>query len=176
MVKFGPGAKWAYVSNSSSGNVAAVNLDSGEVKLIQTGTRPEGSVLSKDGRELYVANREGASITVIDTSKQQAIANISTGKGPVRLALTPDGKTLVYALMHDKRVAFADPGTRRETGHVIVPGLPVSCSVSPDGKVAFASTEETDTVYMISIADKKIIGEIKTAKRAGPDPVFAMPR
>ena len=176
MVTLGPGGKWAYVSNSSSGNVAAVNLDSGEVKLIQTGERPEGSVLSKDGKEVYVCNREAASITVIDTAKQQPVAHISTGKGPVRIARTPDGKTLVYALMHEKKVAFADGGSRRETGYVIVPGTPVSCTLSQDGKLAFASAEENDTVYIISIADKKIVGEIKTAKGAGPDPVFAMPR
>ena len=176
MVTLGPGGKWAYVSNSSSGNVAAVNLDSGEVKLIQTGTRPEGSVLSKDGRELYVCNREAASITVIDTAKQQPIANIPTGKGPVRIALTPDGNTLVYALMHEKKVAFADPRARRQTDYVIVPGQPVSCTLSHDGRLAFASAEENDTVYIISVADKKIVGEIKTAKGAGPDPVFAMPR
>ena len=176
MVTFGPGGKWAYVSNSSSGNVAAVNLESNEVKLIQTGTRPEGSVLSKDGKELYVCNREAASITVIDTAKQQPIAHIPTGKGPVRIALTTDGRTLVYALMHEKKVAFADPGSRRETGYVIVPGTPVSCTLSQDGKLAFASAEETDTVYIISVADKKIVGEIKTAKGAGPDPVFALPR
>jgi YVTN family beta-propeller protein len=176
MVTLGPGGKWAYVSNSSSGNVSAVNLENGDVKLIETGARPEGSVLSKDGRELYVANREGAAITVIDTAKQQAIAAIKTGKGPVRVAITPDGKTLAYALMHDKKVAFADPATRRETGHVILPGLPVSCSISSDGKFALASTEETDTVYIISIAGRKIAGEIKTAKGAGPDPVLRLSR
>jgi YVTN family beta-propeller protein len=176
MVTFGPGGKWAYVSNSGSGNVASINLDSGEVKLIQTGTRPEGSVLSKDGKELYVCNREQASITVIDTAKQQAIANIPTGKGPVRIALTPDGNTLVYALMHDKKIGFADARGRRETGYVIVPGQPVSCTLSQDGKLAFASAEENDTVYIISVAERKIVGEIKTAKGAGPDPVFAMPR
>jgi YVTN family beta-propeller protein len=176
MVTFGPGGKWAYVSNSGSGNVAAVNLETAQVKLIPTGTRPEGSALSKDGKELYVCNREAASITVIDTAKQQAIANIPTGKGPVRIALTPDGKTLVYALMHDRKVAFADPAARRETGYVIVPGQPVSCTLSNDGKFAFASAEENDTVYIISVADRKISGEIKTAKSAGPDPIFAMPR
>jgi YVTN family beta-propeller protein len=176
MVTLGPGGKWAYVSNSSSGNVAAVNLDTGEVKLVETGARPEGSVLSKDGRELYVANREAASITVIDTAKQQAIANIPTGKGPVRMALTPDGKTLVYALMHERKIGFADPGTRRQTHYVIIPGQPVSCTLSMDGKLAFASAEENDTVYIVSVTDKKIVGEIKTAKEAGPDPVFSIAR
>jgi sugar lactone lactonase YvrE len=42
MVTLDPGGKWAYVSNSSSSNVAAVNLDNGDVKLMETGARPEG--------------------------------------------------------------------------------------------------------------------------------------
>jgi YVTN family beta-propeller protein len=175
MVTLGPNGTWAYVSNSSSGNVAAIHLTSGEVKLIPTGTRPEGSVLSRDGKELYVANREAASITVIDTARQQPVASIATDKGPVRIALTPDGKTLVYGVMHDKRVAFADPATRRETGYVLLPNEPVSCTVSRDGKLAFASAEQADTVYVVSIEQKKIIGEIKTTKGSGPDPVLEVP-
>lgn len=171
MVTLGPSAKWAYVSNSTSSNVSAINLESGEVKLIPTGERPEGSVLSKDGKEVYVCNREAEAITVIDTSKQQAIASIKTGKGPVRIALTPDGKTLVYALMHEKKVAFADPVTRRQTDYVLLPHEPVSLTVSRDGKLAFASAEEAGIVYLVSISEKKIAGEIKTEKGAGPDPV-----
>ncbi len=72
MVTLGPGARWAYVSNSSSATVSAVNLETGEVRSIACGERPEGSVLSKDGRFVYVANREGRSITIIDTGTNQA--------------------------------------------------------------------------------------------------------
>ena len=172
MVKFGAGARWAFVSNSSSGTVSAIDLSNGAVETIQTGNRPEGSVLSKDGKELYVCNREGASITVIDTQKRQAIANIPTGKGPVRIALTPDGGTLVYALMHDKKIGTANARQRRQTDSVLLPNTPVSLTLSHDGKLAFASAEDADTVYVISLQDKKIVGEIKTAQGSGPDPVF----
>ncbi len=172
MVKFGPGAQWAYVSNGGTSNVSAINLKTGEVKLIPTGSRPEGSVLSKDGKELYVCNRDSDSLTVIDTTRNSAIANIPTGKGPVRIAITPDGNTLVYALMHDKKIGFANPKTRRQTDYLILPKQPVSLELSPDGAHAFASAEESDTVYVISIAQKRIMQEIHTAQGAGPDPVF----
>lgn len=174
MVRFGPGGTWAYVSNSGSATVAAINVHSGETRLIQTGQRPEGSVLSVDGKELYVCNREASAITVIDTAKHQAIANITTGKGPVRIAITPDGKQLVYALMHDRRVGFAEPRARQETGYVLLPGEPVSCNLSPDGRFALVSVEGQDRVYVVSVADKKIVSEIKTAQGAGPDPVFSI--
>lgn len=175
MVSFGPGGKFAYVSHSGADTVGVVNLTSGEVKVIQTGARPEGSVLSKDGRELYVTNREAGSISVIDTARNAVSATISTGKGPVRIALTPDGSTLVYALMHERKVGFADPRTRRQTDYVLLPNNPVSCTLSHDGRLAFLSAEEQDEVYIVSVKDRKLVGSIKTAKGAGPDPVEDLP-
>jgi len=128
-VTLGPGAKYAYVSHAGGDTVAAVNLASGDVKLIQTGSRPEGSVLSKDGRELYVANRDANSITVIDTQKNTAIANVPTGKGPVRIAVTPDGRRLVYALMFENRIGIADPKARRQVDYALLTHNPLVVTV-----------------------------------------------
>lgn len=171
MVTLGPKGATAYVSNSTSGNVTAISLHGTGNKLIETGKRPEGSVLSINGRELYVTNRDSNNIAVIDTTKNEVIANIITGKGPVRIALTPDNKTLVYALMLDKKVGFADPATRKETGYILLPNAPVSLTLSHDGKLAFASAEEQDTVYVISVEGRKIVKELRMEKGSGPDPV-----
>ena len=97
IVKLGRGAKVAYVSNSSSSNIAAIDLASGAVTLIPTGVHPEGSVVSSDGTRLYTANREGASITIIDTAKNAAIGEIKSGKGTNRITITPDGSFLIYS-------------------------------------------------------------------------------
>ncbi len=172
MVVFGPGARWAYVCNSSSANVAAVELATGRVKLIPTGERPEGSVLSVDGREVYVANREAASITVIDTATQAPAGEIRAGKGPVRIAATPDGKLIVYALMHDRKIEWADPKARRVVGQVLIGGRPVSLKLSPDGRLAFASAEEDDTIYVVSLDQRKVVRTIRTAPGSAPDPVM----
>jgi YVTN family beta-propeller protein len=172
MVAWGPEARWAYVSNSSSANVAAIETATGRVKLIPTGERPEGSVLSPDGGRLYVANREAQSITIIDTAKQEAVGEVRTGEGPVRISCTPDGRQLVYALLHEKKVEFADPASRQVLGQVPLGGRPVSLKLSPDGKQAFASAEEDDTVFVISVPERKILRQFKTAPGAGPDPVL----
>jgi YVTN family beta-propeller protein len=172
MVAFGPGAKWAYVSNSGSGNVAAIELASGEVRLIPTGARPEGSVLAKDGRHLYVANREGRSVSIIDTAANAQVGDIPTGNGPVRIALTPDGKTLVYALIHDRKVEMADVATRKVIGEVALGGRPVSLSISPGGLRAYASAEEDNTVYVVSVPDRKLTKTLTLPAGTGPDPVL----
>lgn len=172
MVAWGPEGRWAYVSNSSSANVAAIEAASGRVKLIPTAERPEGSVMSPEGTRLYVANREGQSITVIDTARQEKTGEIRTGKGPVRVAITPDGRRLVYALLHESKVEFADAATGEILGEVALGGHPVSLTLSPDGKLAFASVQDRDTVYVISVEERRIAREFKTAAGAGPDPVL----
>ncbi len=172
IVKLGHHGTWAYVSNSRSASVAAVNLATGEVQPIPVGERPEGSVLSHDGKELYVANREGGTISVIDTEKKQRVADIPTGRGPVRLDITPDDKTLVYALLEGRKVGFADTRARESIAEVPVAGEVVSLNLSPDGKYAFASAQGDDTVYVISVDAKKVVREIRTAAGAGPDPAL----
>jgi YVTN family beta-propeller protein len=175
MVSFGPGdsgAEYAFVSNSGAHFVSVVQLTTGATKTIPTGQRPEGSILSRDGKLLFVANRESSSITVIDTARQAALGDIATGKGPVRLDLTPDGRMLIAALMHEHAVGFVDLATRREVARVAVEGDPVSISVSPDGQYAFASSEEKDLVHVISVADRKLVRSFPTEKGAGPDPAI----
>lgn len=169
MVTLGPGAVWAFVSNSTSNNVAAIHLQSGETKLIPTTRRPEGSVLSKDGSTLYVATREG--ISIIDTAKQVEKGRIATGKGPNRIGLTQDERYLVYSLIDENKVEIADPKARNILGQVPLPGRPVSLTLSRDDRYAFASAQDDDVVYVISIADRKLAREIKAKKGSGPDPV-----
>jgi len=172
MVALGSGSRWAFVSNSGSNNVAAVDVATGEVKLIPTGARPEGSAMSADRRLLYVANREAAKISIIDTGTRAVVGEIRTGRGPVRLALTPDGKRLVYACMHDHTVEIVDLADRKVVGKVRLGGPPVSLSISPDGRHAYSSVQELDTVYVISLAGQKVVRTIKTRPGSGPDAVL----
>jgi len=177
MVRFGPtkgGAQYAYVSNSGSGTLSVVQLATGgEMKVLPIGERPEGSRLSTDHRELYVTNRESGTITIIDTTRQAQVGLIKTGgKGPVRVDVTPDGRYLVYALMHAHKIEIADLQTRLPVAQIPVEGEPISLSVSGDGQYAFASSEEIDTVHIISLKDRKLVRSFKTPKGAGPDPVL----
>jgi len=175
-VKWAAGGRWAFVSNSTSANVAAIDTETGAVKLIPTAARPEGSALSPDGKTLYVVNREAAKITLVDVAARRVAGEIATGNGPVRIAVTPDGRQLVYALMHDQAVEFADPASRKVLGRVALEGRPVSLTLSRDGKLAFASAQDDDTVYVISVAGRKIERKFKTAPGAGPDPVLEIGR
>lgn len=175
IVRVSPDGKRAFVSNARSGTVAAIELASGEVTLIEAGSRPEGSVLSADGKSLYVANRDSHEITIIDTEKNTRVAQIPTGKSPVRVGLTSDGKTLIYALFGENKVGFADIAERREVAQIDLKGQPVSLEMSADGRYAFAGAQDAGIVYVISAVNRTILKHFPTAAGAGPDPVMQFP-
>jgi YVTN family beta-propeller protein len=172
MVTLSPDGKTAYVSNIVSENVSVIDLESGSVDLIPVGKRPEGSAVTKDGKILYVANRESHIISVIDTEKKEVVGEIPTGEGPGRVRLSADEGTLIYCLLHDQQVGFADVATGREVGTVAVEGAPVSLQVSPDATEALTALQGEDTVYVISVAERRIIRRFATGEGAGPDPVL----
>jgi YVTN family beta-propeller protein len=178
MVTLGPGGAFAYVSNSNSAQVAAIDLQSGEATVIPTGESPQGGALAPDGRRLYITNRDASSIAIIDTSTRRKVGAIDTGAGPGpnRVAVTPDGGLLVYSLGKGAAVGFADPGTAEVVGKVPLEGSIVSLSLSPDGTRAYAAAQELDRVYLISVPMRKLIGTIQTPTGAGPDPVIELVR
>ena len=175
MVLFDRAGEWAYVSNTGTATVAAVNVLTGDVKLIPTDARPQGGVLSHDGKLIYLTNSDGNSISIIDTAKKERIGTIATGRGPGRVALTPDGKTLLYNLQPGEAVAFADVASRKETATIPLGGRPLSLTMSSDGRTVYAGVQDQDKVFVISVPDRKIVRTIQTPKGSGPDPALPLP-
>jgi len=162
----------AWVSDSGSGTVALVNLESGAVDaVIATGKNPQGATLSPDGRRVYVTNMESNSISIIDAETHRVEGEIQTGTGPARVFLTPDGKTLIYNLQTGQGMGFADLATRRETARIQLPGQPLSVSLSRDGRTAYLGIQDSDKVVVVSVAERKIVRVFDTPPGAGPDTV-----
>jgi YVTN family beta-propeller protein len=165
---------WAFSSNTDTGTVAAIHAESGEVRLIASGVRPQGQALSRDRKTMFVANSGESSIAILDLERKTRIATIPTGRAPVRLALLPDGKTLIYALQEGRSVGFADIESRKEIQQIPLGGRPVSISLSTDGRLAYSSVQEEDKIYVISTAERTIAGVYDAPKGTGPDPVIPL--
>ena len=175
MVLFGPKAEYAYVSNTASGTLAAVHLESGEVKLIPVGARPQGGVRSHDGKHIYLTVSDANGIAIVDTEVRERVGFIPTGRGPNRIQLTPDGETLVYSMQTDQAVGFADVADRRQTHVIPLSGPPLSLNMTADGRLAYAGIQEQGKVVIISVPERRIVHSFWTPKNAGPDPVLPIP-
>ena len=176
MVTRSPDGRTAYVSNIGTRNISVIDLETGGVELIPVGERPEGSDITKDGKTLYVACRESHVISVIDTEKNAVVSEVATGKGPNRVRLTPDEKLLVYSLVHDGQIGIADAGSGEEIATIDLDGSPVSLQLSRNGEWALTAAQSDDAVFVVSIAERKIVQRFVTAEGAGPDPVLEIGR
>ena len=162
----------AWVSDSGSGTVTLVNLESGAVEAaIATGKDPQGATLSRDGKLVYVTNMESNTISIVDAETHKVAGEIQTGTGPARAFPTPDGKTLVYNLQTGQAMGFADLATGRETARIPLPGQPLSVSLSRDGQTAYLGIQDSDKVVIVSVPQRKIIRVFETPPGAGPDTV-----
>ena len=174
-VRLMPDGAWAFVSNTNTGTVAAINLRTGKVRLIPVESRPQGAAFSPDHSRLYVCNSGASSISVIDTAAKTRIGNIPTGEGPVRIAVTADGTTLVYALQTAKAAGFADTRSMRQIKQLQLPGQPVSMTLSARQDLAFSSIQAEDKICVISMSKRELERTIMAPSGSGPDPYLPLP-
>ena len=174
MVLLDPKSEFAYVSNSGSGTVGVLHLATGKVNVISVGENPQGAVVTRDGRRIYVAVSGGNCLAVIDTAKQILVSKIATGRGPGRVALTPDEKTLVYNMQLGERLGFADVATLRQLKEVTLPGHPLSLNLSADGQLAYLGIQDADKIVIASVPRREILRVFDTPKESGPDPVLEL--
>jgi DNA-binding beta-propeller fold protein YncE len=170
MVTFGPDG-WGYVSNTASATVGAVHVVTGELRLIEVGKGPQGSLLSRDGTKLWVTCRDEGRIDVIDTASKSVIGSIPTGAGVNRVVATDDEGLLVYSLQTGEAVGIADPHAMKELAQIPLGGAPLSISLSKDDRHAFAGVQDEDQIWIVSVRDRKVVQVIDTPLGMGPDPV-----
>ena len=165
------GANRAFVSNITSDTVGMVDLSTGVVSIIPTGDSPMDAVFSLDGSELYVACADGA--RVIDLGTLTDIGTIGSVGGS-RIDITSDGETLIIA-GNDGTVEFVNPISRTILGSVKFPSYLFSIGISQDERFAFTADEPNNRVYVLSIADRKLVSTITPIENARPDPVWDIP-
>jgi YVTN family beta-propeller protein len=179
MVRLARDHRTAWVTCTDTSNISIIDLPSRKVVTLPTGARPQGLVFSPDGKLVYVANSDGHTVTVIDAVAKKLIGEMAVGgghSGPVRVAISTDGNTAISALQLDHAISFSNTVTRKEEKVVPLPGSPVSMTLSADGQLAYCSVQDQDTVFVISIAERKILRSFKTPEHSGPDPVSPIPR
>ncbi len=161
-----------YVSYWAQRCVAVIDIVAGRVLTRwPVEDHPNEMILSKNGRQLYVANANRNTITILDTSNGQPLETLAAqfkpdsqpGSTPNSLALSPNEKHLFVANATINAVAVFDvsrPGHSASLGFIPVGWYPTSVRVTPDGK-------------RLLVANGK--GVISRSNRLGPNPGREMP-
>jgi YVTN family beta-propeller protein len=88
--------KRVYAVSSGAGRVRIYNYELGqETGVIEVGSFPSGAAISMDGRFLYVANVQSATLSVINLEIDRVIANVSLPARPEGVEVGFDGRVLI---------------------------------------------------------------------------------
>ena len=166
MVTLSEGAEWLYVSNINSGNLVVINTDTREYQSIEVGYKPQQSVLSPDGKVLYVGCNDY--ISIIDLERRQEVKRIPCGAN--RMELIRNGTILVFSSVRNG-IGFASTRTGEMIHHLDIPYKPYSIHISENEQYAYAAAEEQNVVYVVDIATMKLVRTMYMGAGIRPDPV-----
>ena len=134
---------------------------------IPVGRGSEGFDLTPDGKELWVANAQDATISIIDVAEKRVVETIPSTAAANRLKITPNGKYVFVSDMNGTNLLVINAATRKEYSRIVLPASSEGLLVQPDNKRAYTTMNTHDAVAVIDLSTMTFIDEVKTGK--GPD-------
>jgi YVTN family beta-propeller protein len=161
-----PAGQKLYVTNIGSRSVSIVDLESGGVSRLATGDGPEGIDVSPNGREVWVANRSGGDVVVIDTKTDTITARFPAGDFPIRVKFTPDGGRVLVSNARGNEIVVFDAATRAVEARIPTGEAPIGILIEPNGKTAWVAQTAADRISRIDLEKLELAGHV----RAGREP------
>ena len=161
----------AYVAMGSAvgGEVVFINTLSNSIQgSVTVGQNPFGLDVTPDGKKLYVANNNSATVSVVDTVKREVISTIQVGLSPLRVAVTPDGSKVFVTNKASNTVSIIDTNSDILISNLPVGKEPVGVAISRDGKMAYVANSGSDDISMIDISKNAVISHTIPFKGGNP--------
>jgi YVTN family beta-propeller protein len=135
--------------------------------VVRVGNGSEGFDVSPDHRELWVANAQDSTISVIDIAANKVVQTIQANvRGANRLKFTPDGKHVLVSTLGGPDLVVFDTATRRQIKRIPVGHGAAGIMIEPEGARAFVACTPDNYVAVIDLRSFAVAGHIQ----AGGEP------
>jgi YVTN family beta-propeller protein len=175
-VAFTPKGSHAYVTHAKYDAVIVIDTVAQEVLIaipVEQRRSCHHVAITPDGKQIYVAHRYAAVISVIDYD----IANINNnnqyqqyqpesqtleinGKEPIVVAITSDGARAYVVNCDSNNVNVIDTAKRKVVATIPVGERPMDVAITPDGKQAYVTNCHDDSISVIDTATNEILANI----------------
>jgi YVTN family beta-propeller protein len=153
--------QWTYVTSRWNHSVAVIDVKINEqlVKVIPVGGDPRRVALIPERNKLYVSIFNAGIVSVIDTSGDTIIANITVKSGPHILLLSPNHSRLYVANELSSYISVIDTEATEMGGKVIatITGLRNSflrsMAITSDGSQIYVTYEDSGWISIVDIVD-----------------------
>lgn len=136
--------------------------------VVRVGNGSEGFDVSPDGKEIWVANAQDGTISVInriDKSVTETLAaNVPCAN---RLKFTLDGKLVLVSALRGPDLTVIDAATRKELKRIPVGHGSAGILMQPDSSRAFVACSPDNYVAVVDLKSLAVMGHIDAGH--GPD-------
>jgi YVTN family beta-propeller protein len=137
-----------------------------EETVVPVGQGSEGFDVSPSSSELWVANAQDGTISIIDVAAKRVTQTLAAEvTGANRLKFTPDGKLVFVSTLRGPDVTVLDAATRRVIKRVPVGHGAAGIQMPPDGRRAYVSCTPDDYVAVIDVPSLTVAGRIEAGRQ-----------
>jgi YVTN family beta-propeller protein len=158
-------------SDHAADGIAVIDLAARKLlRKIAAGSDPEQFAIGADGKYLYAANEDVATLSVINIVDGKVEQIVPVKKEPEGVGVTPDGRRVFVTCETGGEVLAIDTAAQRVLGSVTVGGRPRSVAFSPDGKRAYVPSESSGELHLLDIS-----GDVPKVEKSIKLPAGARP-
>ena len=141
------------------------------VTNVAAGRGVEGFDVSPDGKEIWAANAQDATVTITDTAAKRMTRTLPISlRGANRLKFTPDGRRVLIAGgggggAAGNSLVVMDTATRKEVKQLNLGGGAAGILIVPDGSRAYVAVSGKDKVAVVDLKSLDVTGYVSTGKQ-----------
>lgn len=134
--------------------------------VVPVGRGAEGFDVSPDGKQIWAANAQDGTISVIDAADKKVIDTLSANvRSANRLKFTPNGSLVFVSTLGGPDLVILDAKTRREVKRLPIGRGAAGIQMQPDGTRAYVSCSPDDYVTIIDVKTLEVAGHINAGKQ-----------
>ncbi len=129
--------------------------------VVRVGNGAEGFDVSPDSKEVWVANAQDGTISVIDLPGKKVVQTIAANVPSAnRLKFTPDGKRVLVSTLRGPDLVILDASTRKEIKRLPIGHGAAGIVMQPDNSRAFVACTPDGYVAVIDLGTLEVGGPI----------------
>jgi YVTN family beta-propeller protein len=166
-----------FTSNIGAGSITIIEragVNNWSNTDVPVGKGPEGFDLSPDGKQIWAANSQDGSVTVIDLYTKRAIQTFGVQtKRSNRLKFSPDGRLVLISDLDTGELLVLERDTKKTLARIKLGRQPAGILVTPDSTRAYVAVTGDNNVAVINLGTLEIAGRLQTGN--GPDGMAWIP-
>ncbi|HVC47849.1 MAG TPA: YncE family protein [Terracidiphilus sp.] len=129
--------------------------------VVKVGRGSEGFDVTPDGKEMWVANAQDGTISVIDLTEKKVVATLDADVPSAnRLKFTLDGKLALVSLLGGPDLVILDVATRQVVKRLPIGHGAAGVLMDPDGKRVYVSCGPDNDVAVIDLKTLTVVGHV----------------